>query len=197
MKWIVVAILVFVVGYTFITLYFRKPGKAYQPYHDSREKATIARLESAGYARVTATAERPADPQHTGLSMEGPQAEVQRAPGGLPTELKQTLIDQPRLPLSFSRVRASSSANQLLPYTIEFTCALPNNKQLLNGATVYRKEQEVAIVADFEVIEGELLARTPESLVQVTLPGGALPVGSYHVTLVGLNESRAWDLQVH
>lgn len=197
MKWIVLVIVLFIAGYTVLMLRYRKPGPGYQPYHDSREKATVARLESAGYTRVIATAERPADAQRTGLLLEGAPAEVHSARGGLPDELRQTLLDAPRLPQSFSRVRASSTANQLLPYTIEFTCVLLNHKQLLTGATVYRKETEVAIVADFEVMDGELLARTQESLVQLTLPGGSLPVGAYHVTLIGAVESKQWELQVH
>ena len=61
MKWIVLAIALFVGAYTFLTLYYRKSGPAYRPFQDSKEKATVQRLKSAGYRRITAFAEQPAD----------------------------------------------------------------------------------------------------------------------------------------
>jgi len=40
MKWVVVAIVVFVAGYTVVNLLFRKPGRAYRPYQDAQDRAT-------------------------------------------------------------------------------------------------------------------------------------------------------------
>jgi hypothetical protein len=196
MKWIVVAILLFVVAYTALTLKFRKPGRAYEPYRDNKERATVTRLRSAGFRRITATADRPAEIQRS-LSLGGQPATIAPMPGGLPPELKDTLIDPPNLPQTFTEVRASSEANQLMSYTVQFTCALPDNKQLLSGAYVYLKEDELAIVTDFEKIDGELLARTRETAVQLSVPAGAIPPGTYRVTLVGARESKQWTLQVH
>jgi hypothetical protein len=61
---------------------------------------------------------------------------------------------------------------------------------------VYVKEGEIAIVANFEKLSGELLARSRESTVLVTIPGGTLKPGEYRVTLVGSRNSRQWTLQV-
>ena len=59
MKWIVLAIVLFLVPYTFITLHFRKPGPGYLPYQDSKQRATLAKV---GYQRITLSVDRPADP---------------------------------------------------------------------------------------------------------------------------------------
>jgi hypothetical protein len=199
MKWIVVSIVVFIAIYTFLTLYFRKPGQAYQPYHDNKERATISRLKSAGYRRITATADRPAELGATTSPniLSGPAATITDFVGGLSEELKGTLIDQPRLPATFDKVVAPSEINRLAPYSVRFVCGLPDNKQLLSGAYVYVKDDELAIVPDFEKIEGDLLSRTREAAVEVTIPAGVLPPGTYRATLVGARGSKQRTVQVH
>src|ERR1041385_8351505 len=92
MKWIVVAITVVIVPYTFITLHYRRPDKAFEPYADMKDRANTMRLLSAGFQRVSLAAARPADP------VRGAAATVQPAPGGIPAALKTTLVDQPLLP---------------------------------------------------------------------------------------------------
>ncbi|MBK9991076.1 MAG: hypothetical protein IPP19_10160 [Verrucomicrobia bacterium] len=196
MKWIALTILVFIVGYTFITLYFRKPGAGYQPYKDSKDRATVHRLEQAGYQRVTATISLPADPQRSAARLAQTFAPSQNTFGGLPSELSETLIDKPILPEGFASVAAPSSVAALMPYVFQFTCTLPDKKNTLDETYVYVKESEIAIVASFEKISGELLARSRECTVLVTIPGGTLKPGEYRVTLIGSRNSRQWTLQV-
>ena len=196
MKWVALVILISISTYTAVTLHYRRPGRAYQPYQDNKERVIVTRLRSAGYQRIPAVAERPAE-SNAAWSMAGPLAEIADESGGVTEELKQIFVDQPRLPQSFDQVRAPGEANQLLPYSIQFTCALPNNKQLLSGTYVYVKEQEIAIIPDFEAMEGDLLARTPDSLVRLTITAGMLHPGSYQVRLIGQRQSKRWALQVH
>ncbi len=61
MKWIILALLVVIVPYTFLRWHYRKPGKMFEPYHDIRDRANTARLLAAGFQRVTLVADRPAD----------------------------------------------------------------------------------------------------------------------------------------
>jgi len=197
MKWVALVIIVSIVTYTAVTLRYRRPGQAYQPYQDNKERAIVTRLRSAGYQRIPAVAERPADPERAAARMAGPFATVVDQPGGVAEELKEIFVDQPRLPQSFAVVRAPAEAVSLLAYTFQFTCALPDNKQLLSATYVYVKEQEMVIVSDLEAMEGELLARTPESTVQMTLPAGTLHPGTYQVTLIGQRQSKRWTLLVH
>lgn len=192
LKWIAVAILVVIVPYTYLTLHYRRPGPAFQPYADMKDRANVIRLLGAGYQRITLNAQRPADPLPAASV-----APTTSAPGGVPADLLRTLVQQPLLPTDILRVSAAPAASAILPYPIQFTCTLPDHKEQLAGAELYVKGGEIFITPDFERLTGGLLTRTRENIILLTIPAGALKPGSYHVTLAGQNASRAWTLQVH
>ena len=192
MKWIVLAIVVSLVLYTYLTLHFRKAGPAFRPYADIKDHANTVRLLDAGYQRITVEAELPADPAPA-----GPAAAVSSASAGLPAALRDTLIDQPKLPAEIVSVSAAPSVNSLFTYAIGFRCTLPDNKQQLAGAELYVRGGEIIVAPDFDRLAGGLLSRTRENLIRLTVPAGALKPGQYHVTLVGARDSKAWTLQVH
>ena len=191
MKWVALAIVLVIVPYTFLTLHYRKPGPAYRPYQDSKDRANTARLLSAGYQRVTLEAQRPAD-AITSVAA----AATSTAPGGLPDELRTTLVEPPLLPSDILRVSAAASASARLAYPIQLTCTTPNDKQQLAGAELYLRGDELWITPDFELLTGGLLTRSRENLVLLTIPPGTLKPGRYHVTLAGKNSSRTWTLQM-
>src|ERR1700689_3773946 len=93
MKWIVPAIAVFIPLYTWLTLHYRRPGPAFMPYQDMRDRADVIRLLKAGYQRVALDASRPAESVREGDAATAP------APGVLPAALRTTLIESPLLPL--------------------------------------------------------------------------------------------------
>ena len=192
MKWIVVAIIVVIVPYTFLTLRYRRPGKAFEPYADIKDRANTMRLLSAGYQRLTLDAQRPAFPAGGSAA-----ASVSTAAGGLPAALKTTLVDPPLLPADILSVNAAPTASASTAYSIQFTCTQPDNKQQLAGAELYLRGEEIVITPDFEKLSGGLQTRTRENIIVLTVPAGALKPGRYHVTLAGAQTSRAWTLQVH
>lgn len=191
MKWVVVAILLVIVPYTFITLRYRKPGKPFEPYQDMKDRANTARLLNAGYQRIVLPAERPAD-KMTPIT----PASIGSAAGGLPTGLKTALVNVPLLPADITQVAAPPTATALQPYSFRFACTLPDHKRQLAGADLYVRGEEIIITPDYEKIPGEFLARSTDNIVQLTVPTGALKPGRYHVTLVGAQTSRTWTLQV-
>jgi hypothetical protein len=190
MKWIVVSILVFIPIYTYLTLHFRRPGPAFNPYQDLRDRTDVVRLLKAGYHRVAIDAERPAEAPATAGSSAAP------APGGLPDTLGKTLVETPLLPLEIDSVAAAPSASAAIDYQVAFTYTLSDNRRQLSGAHLYEREGEIVIVPDFERIAGELLARSRDGYVLLTLPPGTLKAGTYRVTLVGERASRQWTLSV-
>ena len=192
MKWIVVAIVAVIVPYTFLTLYYRRPGPAFRPYQDMQDRANVMRLLSAGYQRITLTAQRPADPVRLATA-----AAMSPAPGGVPAALRSTLVEQPLLPAEILSVSAAAATSATAAYPIQFTCTLPDNKEQLAGAELYVKGSEILITPDFERLTGSLLTRTRENVILLTVPPHALKAGRYQVTIVGHNLSRAWALQVH
>src|SRR5215213_7515076 len=87
MKWIVLAIVVVIVPYTYLTLRYRRPEKAFQPYADLKDRANTRRLLSSGFQRITLHAQRPADPVRSVFN-----ATITPGAGGLPDVLRSSLI---------------------------------------------------------------------------------------------------------
>jgi hypothetical protein len=190
MKWIVVSILVFIPVYTYLTLHYRRPGPAFNPYRDMRDRADVIRLLKAGYQRVALDASRPAED----AAVEGDASSP--APGGLPDDLRKTLVETPLMALEINSVSAAPTAVSGIDYTIGLTYTIPDNKRQLSGAHLYEKPGEIVIVADFERLAGGLLARTRDGAATLDIPPGSLRPGTYHVTLVGERASRSWTLRV-
>ncbi len=191
MKWVLLAILVVLVPYTYLTLRYRKPGPAFQPYEDMRERANVSRLLSAGYQRIPLAAQRPAGP--AGFFALAP---TQAAPGGLPASLASTLVDTPALPAAIIDVSAPATASVLRDYPIQFTCTLPDDRQQLAGADLYLRHREIVITPVFERVGGDLHTRSRESLVLVAVPAGTLAAGRYEITVTGAHASRTWSVEV-
>lgn len=189
MKWIVLAILVFIAGYTYLTLHYRKPGPEYRPYEDMRNRANTLRLLQAGYQRIQLLAERPAEPL-------GRHNTTFPAPGGVPEPLRTTIVATPLLPSDILAAYGAADANAHEPYEIEFRCTVPDDKQQLAGAELYVKGDQIVVTPDFEILAAGLQTRSRETLVLLTVPAGALKPGHYQVTLVGEHMSRAWSLDL-
>ena len=75
MKWILAAIAVFIVGYTLVNIYFRKPGRGYRPYQDAQNRATTSRLLAAGWQKMPVDFRRPAEPPDV-LDSRGTSADI-------------------------------------------------------------------------------------------------------------------------
>jgi len=195
MKWIVLAIALVVVPYTAITLHYRKPGKAFEPYRDLKKQANVHRLLSAGFHRATLTAERPAD-LFPSLPSGSAKAATTVITGGLPAILAESLIEVPNLPVTVGSVQAPASINALLPSVIEFTASLSDKKDTLHSAHLYSKDSELYLLVHFEHLAGELQSRSWDNVVRLTIPGGTLQPGSYAITLVAAKQSQSWHLEV-
>jgi hypothetical protein len=191
MKWIVLAIVLCIVPYTVLTLRYRKEAPAFLPYEDMKNRANIARLLAAGFQRIPISATRPAD----GAKLPGGSAATP-APGGLPADLKSTLVEPILLPAEITSVTAAPTANALQPYIVQLTCTLPDDKKQLGGAHVYVRGDQLVIAPTFEPIPANLLTRSRGAAVLLTIPAGALKRGRYQTILIGEHSSRTWSLEV-
>lgn len=192
MKWIVVAIVAVIVPYTYLTLHYRKPGKAFQPYTDLKDRANTKRLVSSGFQRIALVAQRPSDPVRSVLN-----APITVSGGGLPEALRASLIDSPQLPAEILNVSAVANLSADDPYRVQFSCSLLDNRQQLAGAALYLRHEEIYLVPTFERLTGDLLARTKENVVLLTIPAGTLKAGRYRAAVIGERTSRSWTVQVH
>ena len=191
MKWIVIAILLFVPIYTYLTLHFRRSGPVYEPYAEARDRAMTERLLAAGYHRVTIAATRPTEPLR--LSARAP---ILGAPGGLPADLATALTAAPLPPTRATHIIAARETNTVQPYIVDFTATLPDEKEELLDAQIYVREGRLVLVPNFERVPGGLLVRSPETEVRLTVPASVLLPGHYRVTLVAAHESQSWILLV-
>jgi len=80
-----------------------------QPYQDLRDRTDVVRLLKAGYHRVALDAA--GRPRHR-----GPALSSSYAPGGLPENLKKTLVESPLLPLQIDSVAAAPTASAGIDY---------------------------------------------------------------------------------
>lgn len=195
MKWIVLCIAVGIAIYTYLTLHYRKPGPEYRPYEDFLNRSNVERLLDAGYRRVDALAERPADPK-TAAGNFGQSAKVENVAGGLPGGLAITFVEQPLLPADIAWIVAPGDAQKSMPYSVLFDCALPDDKRELSGAQVFILHNTITIVPQFEYIPDGLRARSADSTVAVTIPAKTLEPGRYIVTLAATKQSKRWILEV-
>lgn len=195
MKWVLLAILACVVPYTWITVAYRKPNPAYQPYEDSKQRANVHRLLEAGYRRIHLPA-TPTNDAHSAFRARTDLAAVATAPAGLTPEMADTLVEIPPLPLSFGAVSAPAHVEARQPYSLAFTCIPGEQKHPLAGAHVYVKEGTMVIVPSFAPPVGTPPPRAAEESVVLTLPVEALKPGTYTAHLAGRDESRQWTIEV-
>lgn len=191
MKWIVLAILLTVVPYTYLTLRYRKPGPSFQPYEDMKNRANVVRLLAAGYQRIPLPATRPAD----GPAPRGGAAILPDV-AGVPADLKSTLVEPPLLPAEIIRISAAPDTAATTPYAVELTCVLPDDQHQLAGAELFLRGDRAVIVPTFEPAGSSLVARSRETVVRLTFPAGALKPGRYMITVAGERGSRSWPLEV-
>ncbi|HEY0943637.1 MAG TPA: hypothetical protein VGD81_00155 [Opitutaceae bacterium] len=194
MKWVVLAIFVCIIPYTWITLRYRKPGPAYQPYEDNKNLATVYRLRDAGFQRIRASAEYAAEPP----SPPAPdtRAVITERPGGLAQPLRETLVEQPLVPDSILAVIAAGTAVSTEAYSIQFACEVPDNRGNLAEAELYVHSGEITIVPRFEESSGQRSTAARDGVIRITVPAGKLKPGRYAVTLVGARSSQGWTLDV-
>jgi hypothetical protein len=190
-----VAIVVFIVAYTFLRLHFSKHGKPFEPYHDLGERGAARRLVDLGYERMDVETERPAEilpPSRFAPAVD----EIGDAVGGLPAELDGSLLPKPVLPSSITEVTAPREVAPGGTYALQFVCAQPDYKTQIEGLLLLRKGPQLFLLPDFPRLGGKLLARSKETIVVVRIPVQSLAPGSYTVTLCGERGAKTWQFTV-
>ncbi len=192
MKWVILAIVVFMAGYTVVNLYYRKPGRAYRPYQDAQDRATTARLLNAGWHKLPVEFCRPVEKPAVDNA-----AAVNRAAVGLGPDLTPNFAEAPKLLASIDRVVAPGSVTRGADYNAYFTATLTNPKAPLGELTLYRKGDELVLVASSETLPGkDLMSRWNDSTYCLTFSTAGLEPGKYHARLVAKGPAAAWSFTV-
>ena len=193
MKWIVVAILVFAIGYTAVNFYFRKPGRAYRPYQDAQDRATTARLLAAGWHKLPVDTHRPVGNAPAAARA----ATVSHGAVGLGLDFAPNFAEPPKLVASIDSVNAPSEVAAGTDYSFHFTATLVDQKHPLGELTLYRRGNELVFVPTTEDLPGQqLMTRWNDSTYAVSFATGALAPGRYSARLVARGPARTWNFTV-
>jgi hypothetical protein len=192
MKWVVVAIVVFIGGYTVVNLYFRKPGHAYRPYQDAQDRATTARLLNAGWHKLPVEICRPVEKP----TIDG-AVSFTRAAVGLGPDLMPNFAEPPPLLASIDRVMAPGTVTRGQEYTAYFTASLTSQKGQLGDLMLYRKGNELVFIPSSETLPGkDLMSRWNDSTYCLSFSTAALEPGRYQARLVAKGPAAAWTFMV-
>ncbi len=192
MKWIVVAIVVFVVGYTLVNIYYRKPGRAFRPYEDMNNRATTVRLLSGGWQKVPVDVIRPTEKPKLGLT-----ASVTRGANGLGAELEAAFAEKPVLLRSIDRVSAPDRVERGTDYLIHFSATLSDQRLQLGRVEALLRGQEIVLVPFLEKLPGNnLLSRWQDADYLAELETIRLAPGRYTVRFAADGPSTQWSFEV-
>ena len=193
MKWIVLAIGLFVVGYTLVNVYFRKPGRAFRPYEDMNRQATTARLLAAGWQKMPVDTRRPAESP----SADDTPAAVTRSALGLGLDLEPKFAERPKLLATIDRVVAPGAVAHGNDYAAYYTASLSDLKAQAGECSLYRKGNELVLVPTTEPLPGtNLLSRWNDSTYWVSFSTAQLPPGRYQARIVATGPAAAWSFSV-
>lgn len=193
MKWVVLAIVIGLAGYTAVNLYYRKPGRGYRPYQDAQDRATTARLLAAGWHKMPVDERRPAEKP----ALDTAPAAITRAAVGLGADFEPNFAEKPSLLASVDRVIAPAVVARGEVYTAYFTVTLPSQKAQLGNLSLYHREHEFVLLPSSEPLPGkDLLSRWEDSTYGVSIATADLAPGRYRMRIVAKGPAAAWSFTV-
>ncbi len=192
MKWVALAIVVFVAGYTLVNLRYRKPGPAFRPYEDMNSRATTVRLLAAGWQKLPAEVARPLERPGPGL-----HATVRRGAPGLGAELAAAFAAPPELAAGVDRAFAAESVARGEPYRVHFAASLADQRLQLGRVEALHRGGELVLIPTLERLPGDkLLSRWNDADYLATVPTERLAPGTYTVRLAARGPALEWTLVV-
>lgn len=192
MKWVVLAIAVFIVGYTLVNVFYRKKGPAFRPYEDMTKRATTARLLQAGWQKLPVEFSRPLE--RPGFTL---AATAARGGTGLGADLEAAFAERPMLAATIDRVNAPESVARGDAYPIHFTASLADQHLQLGRVEALLREREIVLVPSLEKLPGNnLLSRWKDADYLALLPTDRLAPGRYTVRLTANGPALQWTVVV-
>ncbi len=191
MKWVILAIALFIIGYTFINLRYRKPGKGHEPAAEMRHRVTAARLKEAGWEKLSVDTRRPAE------KITGDDAPITRGMLGLGLDFNTTLVEKPGLLRSIDQVSAPDHVEPGADYTATFTGSISDLTCQLGDIELYRRGNELVLLPVIEHLPGkQLYSRWNDASYCVTFSTKTLPAGTYQVSLFAQGPAAKWSFRI-
>lgn len=192
MKWVVLAIVVFIAAYTFVNLRYRKAGPGRRPYEETSRHVTTVRLQDAGWEHLPVEVRRPIEKPPAGL----PTA-VQRGALGLGLDLDACFADRPTLMSSIDAVAAPAAVARGEECIAWITATLPDQQLQLGDLQLLHHGTDLVLVPTLEVLPGRaLLSRWKDNTYVASFSTAGLAPGTYRVRVVAHGPAAAWNLVV-
>ena len=193
MKWIVLAIVIFVVGYTAVNFFYRKKGPAYRPYQDAQDRATTARLLAAGWHKIPLETSRPLEKP----DLDGTPAKITHELAGLGPDLESKFAEKPKLIATIDKVTAPGNVAHGANYEVYFTASLSKLTMQVGELTLYQHDHELVLIPSIEPLPGKgLMSRWNDSTYYVRFPTTSLPPGRYTMRIVALAPAATWTFEI-
>ena len=200
MKWIVLAIAVYVVGYTVINISYRKPaGAAHEPYAEAREQRRMRSIQvtNYGWSRVACELTQP------GTALSGPAAEISAAP--LPARLDRHLPPElvlvvPRAPALHpagitlsapARVDAEDSLRLVLDFPVD--ASVPAFGETL---AYFKDNQLFLFLQDQRHVAPDSQPTPAASPLALVLPPATLTPGTWQASAFSASQAFTWSFTV-
>lgn len=192
MKWIVISIIVFVLGYSLVNFYFRKPGRGYRPYQDAQDRATTARLLDAGWHKIPIDTRRPVE-KASAIDA----AATHRDYIGVGPDLDGKFAEKPVLLETIDKVIAPGSVTRGRDYSLYFTGNLSDLKGQVGDLSLYHRDNELVLIPSVEHLPGnELMSRWTDSNYWASFPTGNLLPGTYEMRIVAKGPAQVWSFTI-
>ena len=193
MKWIIVAIVIFVVGYTAVNFFYRKKGPAYRPYQDAQDRATTARLLAGGWHKIPIETRRPMEKP----DLDGATATISHEIAGLGPDLEAKFAEKPRLLSSIDRVTAPASVAHGATCEVYFTATISKLNAQVGDLALYQHDHELVLVPSIENLPGKaLLSRWNDSTYYVSFSTANLAPGKYTMRIAAMAPAATWKFEV-
>lgn len=192
MKWVVVAIVLFMGGYTVVNYFYRKPGPAFRPYEDMNQRATTARLLEAGWQKQSVELRRPTEKPAFGLA-----AKITRGDAGLGADLTSAFAAKPGLLSSIDRVTAPDEVRRGEMYRLYFSGKLRDQRLQVADAELLRRGNDLVLLPETEKIPGDaLLTRWPDGEFFAGVDTSKLEPGRYTMRILSEGPAAVWEFRV-
>jgi hypothetical protein len=193
MKWIILAILVFVVGYTAVNFFYRKKGPAYRPYQDAQDRATTARLLAGGWHKIPIETRRPMEKP----GFDGATAAISHQIAGLGPDLESKFAEKPRLVSTIDRVTAPAVVARGSACEVYFTASISKLNAQVGDLDLYQHDRELVLIPSLENLPGKaLLSRWNDSTYYISFSTADLAPGKYTMRIAAMAPAATWTFEI-